>query len=110
MQRATRVGNRVRVTAQLIQVSTDMHLWADTYERDVSEILDLQGRLAAGDPPCGNWTSNAGTGGAMVGHHDRQGGGANPTSWNSAHASSGCGQANLQKTGGDGLFYCFAAK
>ena len=42
----TYAGNRVRVTAQLIQVSTDMHLWADTYERDVSSILDLQRSLA----------------------------------------------------------------
>ena len=33
----TRAGSRVRITAQLIQVSTDMHLWAETYERDVSE-------------------------------------------------------------------------
>ena len=32
----TYAGSRVRVTAQLIQVSTDMHLWADAYERDVS--------------------------------------------------------------------------
>ena len=39
-------GERVRITAQLIQVSTDMHLWADAYERDVSEILDLQRALA----------------------------------------------------------------
>jgi hypothetical protein len=39
-------GNRVRVTAQLIQVSTEMHLWADAYERGVSEILDLQRALA----------------------------------------------------------------
>ena len=39
-------GSRVRITAQLIQVSTDMHLWADEYERDVSEILDLQRSLA----------------------------------------------------------------
>ena len=42
----TRAGDRVRVTAQLIQVSTDMHLWADTYEREVSQILDLQRGLA----------------------------------------------------------------
>ena len=42
----TYAGNRVRVTAQLIQVSTDMHLWADAYERDVSSILDLQRSLA----------------------------------------------------------------
>jgi len=56
---------------------------------------------------CGNWTSS-GDGSAQVGHHDRQGGGANPTSWNAAHMSKGCSQANLQATGGDGLFYCFA--
>ena len=42
----THAGNRVRVTAQLIQVSTDMHLWADAYEREVSHILDLQRSLA----------------------------------------------------------------
>jgi TolB-like protein/DNA-binding winged helix-turn-helix (wHTH) protein/Tfp pilus assembly protein PilF len=42
----THAGNRVRVTAQLIQVATDMHLWADAYERDVSEILDLQRAVA----------------------------------------------------------------
>jgi hypothetical protein len=83
----------------------------DTPNRhDILTGSDLEGRLVPGDPPCGNWTSNAATGGAMVGHHDRQGGGTNPTSWNSAHASTGCSQANLQKTGGDGLFYCFAAK
>ncbi len=56
---------------------------------------------------CDNWTSN-GEGSALVGHHDRTGGGANPTSWNSAHGSRGCSQSNLQGTGGDGLFYCFA--
>ena len=41
----THAGNRVRVTAQLIQVATDMHLWADSYDREVSEILDLQRAL-----------------------------------------------------------------
>ena len=56
---------------------------------------------------CGNWTSS-GDGSAQVGHHDRQGGGASPTSWNAAHMSKGCSQANLQATGGDALFYCFA--
>jgi hypothetical protein len=62
------------------------------------------------DHTCGNWTSGAdGAGAAQVGHHDRQGGGERPTSWNSAHASRGCSQANLRGTGGDGLFYCFAA-
>ena len=60
------------------------------------------------DTNCQNWTSNAENGSALVGHHDRQGGGANPTSWNEAHPSRGCSQENLQGTGGDGLFYCFA--
>lgn len=61
------------------------------------------------DTTCGNWTSNAaGEGSAMVGHFDRTGGGPNPNSWNSAHGSRGCSQANLQATGGNGYFYCFA--
>jgi len=42
----TRSGGRVRITAQLIQVSTDMHLWAEAYERDVSEVLELQRAVA----------------------------------------------------------------
>jgi hypothetical protein len=63
---------------------------------------------SAADQTCDNWTSNA-DGSALVGHHDRTGGGANPTSWNSAHGTQGCSQSNLQGTGGDGLFYCFAA-
>lgn len=71
--------------------------------------LDGTASAAAGDSTCGNWTS-AGEGSALVGHHDRQGGGANPTSWNFAHPSRGCSQDNLRATGGDGLFYCFAAK
>ena len=62
----------------------------------------------ASENTCGNWTSSASDGSAMVGHHDRQGGGQNPTSWNSAHGSRGCGQADLQGTGGNGFFYCFA--
>jgi len=37
-----RAGNRVRITAQLIQVSTDSHLWAESYEQDLSSILELQ--------------------------------------------------------------------
>jgi len=61
-----------------------------------------------GHDACDNWTSNGSEGSAMVGHHDRQGGGANPTSWNSAHGSRGCSQENLQATGGNGFFYCFA--
>jgi hypothetical protein len=63
------------------------------------------------DNTCGNWTkNNAGRGGstARVGHHDRQGGGDAPTSWNSAHDTNACSQPDLVATGGAGLFYCFA--
>lgn len=76
---------------------------------DVLTGSQLDGTLAVGtgDTTCSNWTSS-GEGSAWVGHHDRQGGGQNPTSWNSAHASRGCSQENLRGTGGDGLFYCFA--
>jgi hypothetical protein len=63
----------------------------------------------ASENNCANWTS-AGEGSAQVGHHDRVGGGDNPTSWNSSHPSRGCSQENLRGTGGDGLFYCFAAR
>jgi hypothetical protein len=70
--------------------------------------LDGTAFADAADHTCRNWTSNADDGSAQVGHHDRQGGGPNPNSWNSAHGSRGCGQAALQGTGGDGLFYCFA--
>ena len=36
-------------------------------------------------------------------------GGADPTSWNSAHATSGCSAAAFAGTGGRGSIYCFAA-
>ena len=60
------------------------------------------------DTTCSDW-STSGDGAAIVGHHDRTGGGADPTSWNSAHPSRGCGQEALRGTGGDGLFYCLRA-
>ena len=41
-----RSGNRVRITAQLIQASTDSHLWAESYQQDLSGILDLQKNVA----------------------------------------------------------------
>ena len=74
---------------------------------DILTGSDENGRLPMGATNCNNWTSNA-AGAANVGHHDRQGGGAAPTSWNASHATNGCSQANLVATGGAGLFYCFA--
>jgi hypothetical protein len=73
------------------------------------------------DLTCRNWTSSD-SGVAMLGHADRQG---NPPvagsqnvaaymetarSWNAAHTSRGCAQPDLIATGGNGLFYCFAAQ
>jgi len=78
---------------------------------DIITGSDLDGTAYMGPEGydnCGNWTSN-GNGSTRVGHHDRTGGGENPTSWNSAHSSRGCSQENLQGTGGNGLFYCFAS-
>jgi hypothetical protein len=75
---------------------------------DILTGSDSHGRALLGsavNTTCNNWTSNA-AGSAMVGHHDRSGGGN--SSWNSAHASRSCSQADLVATGGAGLFYCFA--
>ena len=60
------------------------------------------------DRTCANWTSND-KGRPWVGHSDLKAKGVPPSPWNSAHASAGCSPAALQSTGGDGLFYCFAA-
>jgi TolB-like protein/DNA-binding winged helix-turn-helix (wHTH) protein/Tfp pilus assembly protein PilF len=42
----TRGENRVRVTAQLVEASSDHHLWARTYERDLKNVLALQDEIA----------------------------------------------------------------
>lgn len=41
-----RSGDRVRITAQLIHGPSDKHLWANTYERDIRDVLALQDELA----------------------------------------------------------------
>jgi hypothetical protein len=56
---------------------------------------------------CSNWTSS-GAGSAQIGYSDRSGRGDNPNSWNSAHPTSGCSEGDFRKSGGAGLFYCFA--
>ena len=40
-------GHRVRITAQLIETRTEVHLWAETYDRSVGETLNLQTDVAA---------------------------------------------------------------
>ena len=41
-----RVGDRVRITAQLIRAATDTHVWAESYERDLRDVLGLQEEVA----------------------------------------------------------------
>ena len=42
-----RSGDRVRITAELVQVATDRHLWAETYESQLGDILALQSHVAS---------------------------------------------------------------
>jgi len=42
----TRSGNRVRIAVELIRARTDQHLWAETYERDLGDVLRLQAEVA----------------------------------------------------------------
>ena len=77
-------------------------------QHDILTGSDSHGRSVLGavaNTTCNNWTSNS-AGMAIVGHHDRAGGGN--SSWNAAHPSRSCSQADLVATGGAGLFYCFA--
>ncbi len=66
---------------------------------------------AVADMTCNDWTNN-GAGAAFVGHHDRIGlrDDAPSKSWNASHPSRGCSKDDLPKSGGNGLFYCFAAQ
>ncbi len=103
--------NNLSKEASLTEKGEMVNGRGDTPNRhDILTGSQQDGSLATGETnlTCANWTSD-GEGSAMVGHHDRQGGGTTPTSWNAAHPSRGCSQENLRGSGGDGLLYCFAA-
>jgi len=76
---------------------------------DILTGSNPDGTVVAG-MTCDNWTNN-GAGQAFVGHHDRIGlrDDAPSKSWNASHPSRGCSKDDLPKSGGNGLFYCFAA-
>lgn len=80
-------------------------------QHDILTGTKLDGTAYDGgeDTTCGNWTSNSKGGSARVGHSDRFRFKTPGSPWNSAHPSRGCGQADLEGTGGAGMFYCFAA-
>jgi hypothetical protein len=124
-----RIGTGPWVNAKGVQIAAsvaDLHSDDNALDRDTSlsekgnvigpgrhDILtgsNVDGTLSteAPDTTCQGWTSH-GAGRAMLGHHNRYGGGQRPRSWNSAHLSSGCSQADLRSTLGDALIYCFAA-
>jgi hypothetical protein len=124
-----RIGKGPWVNAKGVEVASsvaDLHSDGNALGRDNSlsekgnvigpgrhDILtgtNVDGTLStdAPDTTCQGWTSH-GAGRAMLGHSNRYGGGQRPTSWNSAHLSRGCSQADLRSSLGDALMYCFAA-
>ena len=98
-------GENVNLTADTALTEAGAHVAPGRH--DILTGSNPEGTLAAGDATCRGWTSH-GDGRAMVGHHNRSGGGRGD-SWNSAHPSRGCSQAALRASLGDGLLYCFAA-
>ena len=126
-QRRDRIGRGPWVNARGIQIASsveDLHSESVNLTRDTAltetgaqvaptrhDILtgsNPDGTLVTnGDATCAGWTSY-GQGRAMLGHHNRSGGGRGD-SWNSAHLSRGCSQSELRASLGDGLVYCFAA-
>jgi hypothetical protein len=110
-------GNNLSKQSALSEKGEVINGRGDTPNRhDVLTGSQPDGTAFAGadDRTCKNWTSST-QGSAMVGHSDRQGLRDDDASksWNSSHPSrgseGGCSQADLKSTGGDGLFYCFAA-
>ena len=104
-----RRGNNIQKPTALNEKGETINGVGDTPNRHdmlTGSQLDGTAFTDGQDHTCSNWTSNATTGSAQLGHHDRTGGGN--ISWNSTHPSRGCSQENLVSTGGAGLFYCFA--
>jgi hypothetical protein len=107
---AARLGNNLSRTTALTEKNEPVKGAGDKpNEHDIITGSQPDGRAFAdaADHTCKNYTSSAADGSAQLGHFDRTGGGN--ISWNAAHPSRGCGQANLVATGGAGLLYCFAA-
>jgi hypothetical protein len=103
-----RVGNTLTKATALDEKGNPIKGVGDTpnqHDMLTGSMPDGRAYTDGMDHTCNNWTSN-GMGTAQLGHFDRTGG--PNVSWNSAHPSAGCSQDNLVRTGGAGLFYCFA--
>lgn len=106
-------GNHLNKQTALTEKGTVVSGRGDAVNvHDILTGSDPEGRYstAGGDTTCKNWTASA-EGSAIVGHHDRIGlkDTRHMKSWNSSHGTIGCSAEALAKTGGGGLFYCFAA-
>jgi hypothetical protein len=89
----------------------DILTGSDHWGMASSTTLWGRGKMVNGtDTTCGNWTLGTDDGFAIVGHHDRIGiNDSEPMkAWNSSHTTRGCSLEAFKKTGGAGLFYCFA--
>ena len=95
-----------------VKSRTDKPMQHDMLTGSRPDGTALPGASFMPDMTCGNWTKSGADGAAMVGHFDRGGpiNNAWATSWNSSHPTIGCSPELLVKTGGAGLFYCFAEK
>jgi hypothetical protein len=108
-------SNNLKKDTALTEKGTVVNGVGDTpNQHDILTGSQSDGTLAMaadGSPAtCSNWTAATdGMGAAQLGHVDRMGRGATGSSWNNAHPSRGCSQANLVATGGNGYLYCFAA-
>jgi hypothetical protein len=106
---AARLGNNLTRATVFTEKNEPVKGFGDKpNEHDIITGSTPDGRAFAdaADHTCRNYTSSAADASTQLGHFDRTGGGN--TSWNSAHASRGCGQEHLVSTGGAGLLYCFA--
>jgi hypothetical protein len=108
-----RIGNALGKQTSLTEKDAVVNGLGDTpNQHDILTGSQPDGRAYTDvmDHTCSNYTSNAdGRGAVQVGHVDKpRGQGGNNESWNSAHPSRGCSQANLAAIGGAGLLYCFA--
>ena len=92
-------ANNIKKDTALTEKGTVVNGVGDTpNQHDILTGSQPDGTLqpGEGDTTCGNWTSASdGSGSGQLGHVDRMGRGATGASWNSAHPSRGCSQANL---------------
>jgi hypothetical protein len=106
-------GNKISKESGLTEKGTVVNGVGDTpNQHDMLTGSNMEGRAMPDNVnlTCNNWTSSN-FGSAIVGHVDRRGNADTifQHHWGSSHMSRGCTQPDLIATGGNGLFYCFAA-